>query len=90
MTYIRHDENNTQVNPQPGSASTSYLGGTTGWSSVTYYDFNADYIAYTYNSAAGIGTRTPSAYQRHDINNNPVGVGSYQRHDINNNPITSP
>ena len=90
MTYIRHDENNTQVHLQPGSASTSYLGGTTGWSSVTHYDFNADYIAYTYNSVAGIGTRTPAAYQRHDANNNPVGIGTYQRYDVNNSPITTP
>ena len=90
MTYIRHDENNAKVSPQPGSASTSYLGGTTGWSTVTHRDFNADYIAYTYNSPAGIGTRTPAAYQRHDANNNPVGVGTYQRHDADNNPVTSP
>jgi len=26
-------------------------------------------------------------YQRHDVNNNPVGVGTYQRHDLNNDPI---
>ncbi len=44
---------------------------------------DADYIAYTYNSVAGIGTRTPAAYQRHDANNNPVGVGTYQREHFN-------
>ena len=26
-------------------------------------------------------------YQRHNVNNDPVGVGTYQRYDINNNPI---
>jgi len=88
--YIRYDEDNNQDGTQPGYATTSYLGGTTGWSTVTHRDFNADYIAYTYNSAAGIGTRTPAAYQRHDANNNPVGVGTYQRHDADNNPVTSP
>ncbi len=90
--YVRNDENNDPVSSgdQPGYATTSYLGGTTGWSTVTHRDFNADYIAYTYNSAAGIGTRTPAAYQRHDANNNPVGVGTYQRHDADNNPVTSP
>lgn len=88
--YIRYDEDNNQDATQPGYATTSYLGGTTGWSTVTHRDFNADYIAYTYNSPAGIGTRTPAAYQRHDANNNPVGVGTYQRHDADNNPVTSP
>lgn len=90
--YVRHDENNNPVSSgdEPGYATTSYLGGTTGWSTVTHRDYNADYIAYTYNSAAGIGTRTPAAYQRHDANNNPVGVGTYQRHDADNNPVTSP
>ena len=90
MTYIRHDENNTQVSPQPGSASTSYLGGTTGWSTVTNYDFNADYVARTYNSAAGTGGRNPANYQRHDENNSQVNPGTYQRHDENNSPITTP
>ena len=90
MAYIRHDANNNPVSPQPGVTTVSYLGGTTGWSTVTYEDYNSDYIAYTYNSVAGIGTRTPSSYQRHDKDNNPVGVGTYQRHDSDNNPITSP
>jgi len=90
MAYVRHDENNNPVVPQPGSTGVNVLGGTTGWTQVSYLDFNADYIAYTYNSVAGIGTRTPSEYQRHDENNSPVGVGTYQRHDVNNDPITSP
>ena len=90
MSYIRHDENNTQDSTQPGVTTVSYLGGTTGWSTVTYQDFNSDYIAYTYKSNAGVGTRTPASYQRHDENNQAVGVGTYQRHDSSNNAITSP
>ena len=90
MSYIRHDESNTQDSTQPGVTTVSYLGGTTGWSTVTYQDFNSDYIAYTYNSNAGVGTRTPASYQRHDENNQAVGVGTYQRHDSSNNAITSP
>ena len=90
MSYIRHDKDNNQVSPQPGVTTVSYLGGQTGWSTVTYQDFNSDYIAYTYNSNAGVGTRTPASYQRHDENNQAVGVGTYQRHDSNNDPITSP
>ena len=49
---------------QPGVTTVSYLGGTTGWSTVAYQNFNSDYIAYTYNSNAGVGTRTPASYQR--------------------------
>ena len=45
---------------------------------------------YTYNSNAGVGTRTPASYQRHNDSNQAVGVGTYQRHDSDNNPITSP
>jgi hypothetical protein len=90
MSYIRHDESNTQDSTQPGVTTVSYLGGTTGWSTVTYQNFNSDYIAYTYNSNAGVGTRTPASYQRHNDSNQSVGVGTYQRHDSSNNPITSP
>ena len=87
MVYIRHDANNIPVSPQPGFTTVNTFSATEGWSTVTHEDFNADYIAYTYNSPAGIGTRTPASYQRHDVNNNPVGVGTYQRHDIDNDPI---
>lgn len=89
MSYIRHDENNNPVPSQPGKNTVNQFSGTEGWSTVTYEDFNADYVARTYNSPAGTGTRTPSTYQRHDENNNPVSVGTYQRHDENNNPISA-
>ena len=84
MGYIRHDENNNPVSPQPGVTTVSYLGGTTGWSTVTYENFNTSYVRHdANNNPVGVGT-----YLRHDENNNPVGVGTYQRHDENNNPIT--
>lgn len=86
MPYIRHDENNNRVSPQPGISTSTEKN--EGWSNVVYYDFNADYVARTYNSAAGSGARTPGTYQRHDANNNPVGVGTYQRYDSSNNAIT--
>jgi len=88
MPYIRHDINNDPASPQPGFTSVTVFDSTEGWSSITYEDFNVDYIAYEYNSPAGIGTRTPASYQRHDINNSPIGVGTYQRHDENNDPIS--
>ena len=88
MAYIRHDESNNSVNPQPGSTEVNQFSGTEGWSTKTYKNFNADYVARTYNSAAGTGVRTPGTYQRHDENNNPVTPGTYQRHDYNNNAVT--
>ena len=88
MSYIRHDENNSAVSPQPGSTTVNQFSGNEGWSQVTYKDFNADYIARTYNSAAGTGTRTPDNYQRHDKNNIQVNPGTYQRYDKNNSQVT--
>ena len=80
MSYIRHDKDNNPVNPQPGSTTHSDLGGSSGWTEVTYKNFNADYVPRDVsNSVITRGTfqarnadntvRTPAAYQRHDINN---------------------
>ena len=88
MSYIRHDKNNSAVSPQPGSTTVNQFSADEGWSTVTYKNFNADYIAYTYNSVAGIGTRTPADYQRHDTDNNSVGVGTYQRYGKDNTQVT--
>lgn len=69
MVYIRHDENNNSVASQPGVSTVSYLGGTTGWSTVTYQNWNADYQARNFDNTP----RTPARYQRHDANRNPLG-----------------
>ena len=45
MAYIRHDENNNPVNPQPGKTTVNQFSGNEGWSTVTYENFNADYVA---------------------------------------------
>lgn len=89
MPYIRHDENCGVSTVQPGFTTVVSFGSTEGWSTVTYEDWNADYIAYDYNSPAGIGTRTPASYQRYRYDpvtgiNTAVSVGVYQRHDENN------
>jgi len=82
--YIRHDENNQPVSPQPGFTTVTQFGGSEGWTTLTYEDFNVDYIRRDENNnQIGIGT-----YQRYDENNNPIGVGTYQRHDENNDPIS--
>ena len=43
MVYIRHDANNDVASPQPGFTTVTDLGGTTGFSSVTYENFNDDF-----------------------------------------------
>jgi len=88
MSYIRHDANNNAVSPQPGSTTVNQFSGNEGWSTVTYKNFNADYVARTYNSAAGSSSRTPGTYQARNANNTPRTPGTYQRHDANNNPVT--
>jgi hypothetical protein len=66
--YIRHNENNQPVSPQPGFTTVTQFGGTEGWSTIQYEDFNVDYIRYDENnSPIGVGT-----YQRHDENNSPI------------------
>ena len=35
MAYIRHDENNTPVNPQPGKTTVNQFSGNEGWTTVT-------------------------------------------------------
>lgn len=90
--YTRYDVNNEVVLPQPISIAVTAFSGSEGWSSITYYNFNGDYVAYDYNSPAGINTRTPAAYQRYRWDpisgiNTAVSVDPYQRHDENNSPI---
>jgi hypothetical protein len=81
--YIRHDENNQQVNPQPGFSTVTQFSASEGWSTIEYKDWNVDYIRHDENNnPIGVGT-----YLRHDENNNPIGVGTYQRYDENNDPI---
>jgi hypothetical protein len=82
--YIKHDQNNQQVSPQPVSIAVTQFSGNEGWSTITYYDWNGDYVRHDESNQVGIS----SSYVRHDENNNPVAViDSYQRHDENNNPI---
>jgi hypothetical protein len=91
MAYVRHDKDNNQVSPQPGKTSVTQFGGTEGWSSITYENFNADYEPRVYNSAAGSPVRTPGTYQARTYNS-AAGTGArtpdpYQRHNINNQDV---
>ncbi len=82
--YIRHNENNQPVSPQPGFTTVTQFGQNEGWTTISYEDFNVDYVRHDENNnPIGIGT-----YQRHNENNSPIGIGTYQRYDENNNPIS--
>ena len=61
MAYIRHDINNNPVSPQPGVSTVSDLGGISGWSTVTYQNYNLDFIARTYN---GLSVREVNLLQQ--------------------------
>lgn len=83
MSYIRHNISNVQVDPQPGFSTVTLFGVNEGWSSLSYRDYNSDYVRHDENNnPIGIGT-----YQRHDLNNTQISVETYQRHDLNNNPV---
>ena len=82
--YIKHDENNNPVSPQPGLTTVTVFDDCEGWSPITYEDWNTNYIRHDENNQVGIS----STYIRHDENNNPVIIiSSYQRHDENNQPV---
>ena len=85
MAYIRHDKNNTAVDPQPGSTDASDLGGSSGWTEVSYKNFNADYEAHDHLNQ----DRTPGTYQARHTNNTVRTPAAYVRHDKNNNPFVS-
>ena len=85
MSYIRHDENNNPVSPQPGKTTVNQFSGHEGWSTVTYENFNADYQARNTNNTA----RTPGTFQARNTDNSPRTPAAYQRHDKDNNPISA-
>ena len=84
MAYIRHDENNNPVSPQPGKTTVNQFSGNEGWSTVTYENFNADYQPRNTNNTA----RTPGTFQARNTDNSPRTPAAYQRHDKDNNPVT--
>ena len=83
MAYIRHDINNDVVSPQPSSVTVNQFSGTEGWSTVTYQDWNTDYVARNVDNTE----RTPGTYQARNVDNTPRTPSAYQRHDTNNSPV---
>ena len=83
MSYIRYDITNTLVDPQPSSTDVTIFGDTEGWTSITYKDWNVDYVARTVDNTV----RTPGTYQARTSDNTPRTPAAYQRYDVNNSPV---
>ena len=84
MSYIRHDKDNNVVSPQPSSITITRFSGTEGWSTITYDNWNVDYIARNSDNTS----RTPDTYQSRNSDNTTRIPADYQRHDTTNNPIS--
>ena len=80
MAYVRYDYYNVIADPQPASTTVNQFSGTEGWSTVTYKDWNGDYVAHNYANAV----RTPGTYQARNYDNTTRTPAAYQRHDVNN------
>lgn len=84
INYVRHTVTNEVADPQPTSTTINQFSGDEGWSTVTYKDFNADYVPRNSDNTV----RTPGTYQARNADNTPRTPGTYQRHDVNNDPVT--
>lgn len=85
MAYTRHDLNNADSDPQPGSTTVEQFSGDEGWTTVTYKNFNADYQARNVDNTA----RTPGTYQARNVDNTTRTPAAYQRHDVNNSAVSA-
>ncbi len=83
MAYVRYDYNNVIADPQPASTTVSQFSGTEGWSTVTYKDWNGDYVPRDVFNAV----RTPGTFQARNYDNTTRTPVAYQRHDVNNDPV---
>ena len=83
--YVKHDENNNPVSPQPGSTQDTSDPGL-GWQTTPYKNFNADYVARNADNTP----RTPLPYIPRGSDNQIIPKATYVRMDENNNPVVSP
>jgi hypothetical protein len=77
MAYIKHDKDNNAVDPQPASTTVNQFSGDEGWSTVTYKNWNGDFVARNYNNTS----RTPGTYQARNTNNTARTPAAYKRHN---------
>ena len=85
MAYQRNTYSNSAANPQPGSSTVNQFSGNEGWTTVTYKNWNGDYVAKDYSNS----TRTPGTFQARAYNNSTRTPAAYQRHDINNSAVSA-
>jgi hypothetical protein len=83
MSYVRHTTTNTVASPQPASTTVNVFDGCEGWSTITYKDWNGDYVARNSDNTV----RTPGTFQARNYNNTTRTPAAYQRYDVNNQPI---
>ena len=83
MAYVRYTTTNTVASPQPGSITINVFDACEGWSTITYKDWNVDYVARNSDNT----TRTPGVFQARNTNNTTRTPAAYQRYDVNNQPI---
>ena len=87
LNYVRNDEDNDPVNPQPGFTTAHYPIVGAGWSARDYRNYNGDYIAR--EPGVGLTARTVQPYVRHGANGEVVPVGRYVRMDEDNDPVVA-
>ena len=83
MAYVRYDTDNVAVSPQPASTEVTIFGGTEGWATIVYKDWNGDYVARNTDNTV----RTPGTFQARNYDNTVRTPADYQRNDVNNDPI---
>ncbi len=81
LNYVRHDENNVAVSPQPAFRSESM--DAIGWTNFEYRDYDGSYVRHTVENTVGI----ISEFVKRDVDNNPITQPQYIRHDENNAPM---
>ena len=85
MAYVKHDKDNNAVDPQPVGNGVNHFSGNEGWTTVTYKNWNGDYVAKDYSNS----TRTPGTFQARNYDNSTRTPAAYQRHDINNSAVSA-
>ena len=85
MAYVRNDKDCDPVDPQPGSTTVNQFSGNEGWATVTYKNWNADYVARNPNNSA----RTPGTFQARASNNSTRTPAAYQRRNTSNTSVSA-
>lgn len=82
LNYVRYDENNIAIVPQPLSNLVTTDPGD-GWITMPFLNFNGNYVAYNSVNVP----RTVLPFVQHGEWNQIIPLGTYVRMDENNNPV---